>query len=165
MKFYTVDEQYIAALKAADPGKVLDNYQGTRPYIGVLLEINGTKFLAPLTSHKPKHDAIDGRKPTVFKLHEIGNPANKLGMIQINNMIPVYDGVIELLDLSSLERGYRNLLNLQRQFIRKNESEVKDRAVKLYKLVTQNADKNSFFNKISCDFPLLENVMNEFRNA
>lgn len=67
MKFYTVDERYIAALKGAEPTKVLDNYQGTRPYVGVLLEVNGTKFLAPLTSHKAKHDTIDGSKPTVFK--------------------------------------------------------------------------------------------------
>ncbi len=165
MKFYTVDEQYIAALKAAQPRKVLDNYQGTRPYIGVLLEVNGTKLLAPLTSHKPKHDTIDGSKPTVFKLHEVGNSENKLGMIQINNMIPVYDDVIELLDLGALPRGYRNLLDLQRQFIRKHESEVSDRAARLYKLVTEDADKDSFFSRLSCDFLLLEHVMEEFRNA
>ena len=64
MKIYTVDEQYIAALKAVQPRKVLDNYQGTRPYIGVLLEVNGTKFLAPLTSHKPKQ----GFDPAIGKV-------------------------------------------------------------------------------------------------
>lgn len=163
MKFYTVDENYIAALKAEQPRKVLDNYQGRRPYIGVLLEVNGTKFLAPLTSYKPKHDKIDGSKPTVFKLHEVGNPHNKLGMIQINNMIPVYDEVIELLNLDTLAPDYRNLLDLQRQFIRKNEPEVSERAAKLYKLVTENPD--SFFSRLSCDFLLLVRVMEKFRNT
>ena len=153
MKFYIVSDAYIAHLKSID-SKVPDNYAGQRPYIGILLEVNGHQYLAPLTSHKPKHDAMQTSTPTIFKLHEKGVETNKLGMIQLNNMIPVTSADVVLLDIAAQPLKYQRMLSLQLAFIKSNQDKIKEKASKLYELVT--AKKHKFFCSISCDFTALE---------
>lgn len=73
MKFYTVSDAYIRFLKSIDR-KVPNSYAGKKPFIGVVLEVNGHKYLVPLTSYKQKQDRIKLHCPTAVKLHERGNP-------------------------------------------------------------------------------------------
>ncbi len=54
MRFYIIDENYINFLKQSEPN-VPNNYNQKRPYIGVVLQINEIKYLAPLTSYKPNN--------------------------------------------------------------------------------------------------------------
>ncbi len=93
MKFYIVSDYYIAFLKKIDK-KVPDNYGGDygskeKPFIGIILNTNNHEYFAPLTCYKSKQDKIRDDSQAVMKLHERGNPSNKLGMIQISNMIPI----------------------------------------------------------------------------
>lgn len=153
VKFYTVNDDYIKHLKAIDD-KVRDNYGTARPYIGVLLEVNGHQYIAPLTSYKAKQDRLKSSSPTIFKMHEKGDENNKLGMVQLNNMIPVTTSVITLLDVAAQNQKYQNLLGLQLAFLKSNQDKITEKALKLYELIT--IKKHPVFCPISCDFVALE---------
>jgi protein AbiQ len=158
VKFYVVNDDYIKHLKSADE-KVREN-KGTRPYVGVVFEVNGVEFLAPLTSYKAKHDKIPDTFPLIFKMHELGNEKNKLGMVQLNNMVPVLSSERELLDLSTLDPKYRNLLNLQQQYLRKHQDDLQKRAKKLYQIVSKGHAKGLIQN--CCNFEVLEAAMKSY---
>jgi protein AbiQ len=115
--------------------------------------VNGCKYLAPLTSYKPKQDHIKN-SPAILKLHERGNEANKLGMIQLSNMIPVSDDVIIELDLSDQDEKYRKMMHKQLEYIKTQVAEISEKTEKLYKLVC--VAKSPFYVKLSCDFAALE---------
>ncbi|EMD1174222.1 type III toxin-antitoxin system ToxN/AbiQ family toxin [Vibrio harveyi] len=159
MKFYTVTDDYIQHLKKIDK-HVPDNYSETRAYVGIVLQVNGVKYLAPLTSYKEKQDKIKNSTPTIFKLHEEGNPDNKLGMIQLNNMIPVTDCVISELDVDAQDEPYKRMLQRQIKFIKKNSEKITSRAEKLRKLVVEN--KHVHFSKVSCKFKELEDALSSY---
>ena len=53
-----------------------------RPYIGVLFEIDRKKYLAPLSSPKPKHLTMKNSLDFV-KINQ-----GKFGVINLNNMFP-----------------------------------------------------------------------------
>ncbi|WP_240044169.1 type III toxin-antitoxin system ToxN/AbiQ family toxin, partial [Pectobacterium versatile] len=158
VKFYVIADSYINHLVACDQ-HVYKN-KGTRPYFGVVLEVNGVEFLAPLTSYKEKQDKIPNSSPLIFKMYELGNEENKLGMVQINNMVPVLSSEVEILDLSVLDTKYQNLLNLQQQFLRKNQEELQKKASKLYKIVSKGFATGII--NMCCDFQALETAMKTY---
>lgn len=49
MKFYNIADEYINFLRTFD-SKVSENKQESRPYIGVVIEIEKMKYYAPFTS-------------------------------------------------------------------------------------------------------------------
>ena len=153
LRFYTVSTEYLNHLKEVEP-KVYyatgATYINAKPYIGIILEISGHKFIAPLTSYKPKQDKIKSSSFAAFKLHERGNPDNKLGMVSLNNMIPIIDSEIIPLDLQAQSSGYRRMLYKQFEFIKANSEEIKDRAAKLHHQVT--VVRTPFYVGLSCDF-------------
>lgn len=153
LKFYTVSTAYLDHLQAVEP-KVYyskgDAYINAKPYVGIVLEVAGHKFIAPLTSYKPKQDGIKSSSLAAFKLHERGNPNNKLGMISLNNMIPILDTEINPLDVNAQKGGYQRMLYKQFEFIKANSDEIKDRAAKLHHQVT--VVRTTFYVNISCDF-------------
>ena len=54
LKFYNIDDEYIKYLYQFDK-KVPYNKNSKRPYIGIVLEIRGTKYFAPMFSPKQQH--------------------------------------------------------------------------------------------------------------
>ncbi|ELZ1193207.1 type III toxin-antitoxin system ToxN/AbiQ family toxin [Vibrio cholerae] len=158
MKFYTVSNEFISQLKKVED-KVRDN-KTLRPYVGVVIEVGEFKYLSPLTSHKPKHDKIKSNNPLIFKIHEVGDESVKLGMLQLNNMIPVIDTEIELLNIEAQSPKYKGLLEKQQKFLRKNQEEIKEKAKELREKVIENlANKENFLVKMSCDFEALEKAV------
>jgi len=158
MLFYIVKDEYILHLRSIDKN-VPDNYYGTRPYVGIVFTVNGCKYLAPLTSYKEKQDRIKD-SPAILKLHERGNDANKLGMIQLSNMIPISDAVVIELDLLGQDEKYRNMMYKQLEFIKTRVQEIAEKTEKLYKLVC--VDKNQFYVRLSCDFIALESALKAY---
>lgn len=58
LKFYNIDDQYIEYLYQFDK-KVPFNKNSKRPYIGIILEINGITYFAPMFSPKfPVHSQV-----------------------------------------------------------------------------------------------------------
>ena len=78
-----------------------------------------------------------------------------LGMIKLNNMIPVSKDNLRYIDFNDIQdKKYKNLLIQQNNFIQLNTEKIREMADKLYKFVT--TDKKEFFIQICCDFKLLE---------
>jgi protein AbiQ len=163
MRFYVVADEYIQFLQQVDP-KVSNNagsgYKMRKPYIGIVLEAGSHRFLAPLTSYKPSHDRISSSSCSAFKLHERTNPANKLGLIALNYMIPVIESQIALLDIEGQEARYRAMLYKQYEFIKANRAEIRARAFKLYDHVVSK--RTEFYVRISCNIPVLIDAYRSF---
>ena len=89
------------------------------------------------------------------------NIDNNLGMIKLNNMIPVNEKDLRLIEFNKiLDKKYRNLLIQQNNFIQLNTDKIREMANKLYEFVT--VEKKPFFIQISCDFKLLEQKLREY---
>lgn len=160
MKFYRVDDNYIMFLRGID-NKVQDNYKGKRVYLGVVLTINTHTYFAPLSSYKPSQDKI--KNITVFKLHDRTDPNNKLGVIHLNNMIPVLPSEITYVDFKNEKKPYSDMLQKQYEFITSKRLEIEQQAQKLYNAVT--VQKNPFFSNLSCDFEKLEESYLTYQNS
>lgn len=160
MKFFIVSDRYISFLKQFD-SKVPDNYNGTRPFIGIVIEIYGVEYIAPLSSPKPHLESINSSKPSAFKLYHRKNSSEFLGVVNLNYMIPVLDAEVTLLDVDSLtDEKYKNLLKKQYEYIKIHKNEIATRADKLHDLVRNK--KHAHFVAISCDFEALEKSFKSF---
>jgi protein AbiQ len=94
------------------------NKKESRPYIGIVITDNGFQYFLPLSSPKPKHKHINNNAPDIFK---IDNGA--LGVVNINNMIPVPKTELIEVDLKTIYNPhYSLLLEKQLNFINKNDN-------------------------------------------
>ncbi len=153
LKFFTVDEKYIQHLKKSDH-KVPNNYSEAKPFVGILLSVNGLDYIAPLTSAKPKHEKIKNSSPTAFKVFDGTSEGDLLALVQLNNMIPVLSKCIKKFNVSSMDIKYQFLLFKEINYIRSHRDKLLKKAEKLYKMVT--VKKIPTFVNISCDFTKLE---------
>jgi len=153
VKFYIVSDRYISYLKTID-GKVPDNYNGSRPFIGVVIEVNGVSYIAPLSSPKPQLERINNSKPTAFKIYNRKDGTEFLGVINLNYMIPVLDNEVTLLDVDNVDVKYKNLLKKQHEYIKIHQADIEARAIKLHDLV--RTKKQAHFVDVSCCFDDLE---------
>ncbi|MGI2125061.1 type III toxin-antitoxin system ToxN/AbiQ family toxin [Shewanella baltica] len=161
MKFYTISAAYVTFLKGID-GQIPDvtnvDYQNPKPFIGIVLDFDGHKYLAPLTSPKPWHDDIKSSSPKYFKIHETGVPENKLGLVNLKFMFPVLDSEITLIDLDNLtDEKYQRLLYNQLQFIRANAEQITKKS-KLLRVLSSKGKVEG-----TCNFAALENAYKTFK--
>lgn len=160
MKFYHIADEYIEFLKSYD-SKVPENKNESRPYVGVVLEINGVKYYAPFSSPKNKHKKMHNGK-------DFRKIANGLyGAINFNNMIPVVDEALKYIDIGKVEdERYRNLLNHQYQAILSDSKQIEKTAEALHTLIFKNdAELSAYDKKVKlrcCDLRLLEQVYSEY---
>ena len=159
LKFYTVTEEYMIYLKKYDE-KVMDNrgIKNKRPYIGVLFEIDRKKYLAPLSSPKPKHLTMKNSLDFV-KINQ-----GKFGVINLNNMFPVIEEVIIEKNINlEKDNKYKELLVNQLDWCNKmeNRDNIYRKAEKLYKEILNKKEQSRFWNRC-CDFSLLEEKAIEF---
>ena len=111
IRFYYVRNDYIDFLRKYD-SKVPLNKNETRPFIGIVCQVDDIKYYAPLTSPKKKHihmkNTIDFRK--------IDN--GRLGAINFNNMIPITDEALIHFSFENInDKRYRMLLSNQYEAI------------------------------------------------
>ena len=165
MKFYYVNSDYVQYLKQVDPKNVQNNYENTKnqkPYLGIVLSVNNKNYFAPLSSDKNlKYKNIKDTNPTVFKL--ITKNDNYLGVVKLNNMIPVNKSELYEItkdDLLKKDSKYQNLLNTQRIVINHNVAGIQQKADLLYKLVVEN--KNEFYSQVSAKFLELEKACDNY---
>ena len=95
MKFYHVKDNFIAYLRQFD-SKVSENKNESRPYVGIVLQIENIKYYAPFSSPKPKHRNMKNGKD----FRKINNGI--YGAINFNNMIPVLDSVLMEIDIINI---------------------------------------------------------------
>lgn len=156
-----LDVNYCNYLRKFD-NKVPYNYDKKvlRPFIGVLFEVNGFKYFAPLSSPKPKHKCM---KSTLDFL-KIAN--GELGAINFNNMLPVTDNNIIKLDLekdclTKTEEKYTKLLKEQLYWLNRNQDKLYNKSTKLYDKYISGT-LNSSIAERCCNFKLLEEKCLEY---
>ena len=154
-KIVRVDSEYCDYLRQFDVKIAYNkNEKKTRPFVGILFEINSCEYYAPLSSPKPKHQKM---KNTIdfLKIKE-----GKLGAVNFNNMIPVKENNYCLVDLSNkltsaTEEKYQKLLKEQLAWLNANYNQVKNKSMKLYKLYNEGKLSHNIYNRC-CNFKLLE---------
>lgn len=165
IRFLHVKKEYIDFLKLAD-NKVQNNYdnaQHQKPYIsGITIEVNGKAYLAPLTSYKESY--AHRAEKVIFKIiksYEKKSP-EMLGVILLNNMIPLIDDVALNIDFNQCDKHYANLLTKQYRCLSNKEAieKINKIANTVYKEVTEH--QNPFFVSLSCDFKKLEDAANQY---
>lgn len=153
-KFYHIADRYIAFLHSGDSRVQMSKGQ-RRPYIGIVLQINGLNYYVPLESPKPNHVNIRGGGP-VLKIDD-----GRLGIMGFNNMIPVPDNALIDFDIDKVEdNNYRMLLYNQLHFCNRNRDLILHRASTTYRKATEG--NNAFYNRVCCDFEELESMSRRY---
>jgi protein AbiQ len=160
MKFYNIKDDYIQFLRNYD-NKVAENKKESRPYVGVVLEIDGVKYYAPFTSPKSKHQKMKNGKD--FRKINQG----KYGAINFNNMIPVPDIALLEKDIASeADQQYRRLLQNQYRAIKADWIAIEKTAKNLRKLVLTDDDELGDYDKQiksrCCNLAVLETVFKKY---
>ena len=156
-----LDANYCDYLRQYD-NKVPYNYgnKELRPFIGVLFEINNCKYFAPLSSPKAKHLKLKSK----IDLLKIAN--GKLGVVNFNNMLPVKDNNVVILDLKKenkikKEEKYIKLLQEQLYWLNRHKTRIYSMSQKLYNKYINNTLEQKIV-KRCCNFPLLEEKCEEY---
>ena len=159
LNLYRIDENYGGYMWLFDE-KVPDmaREKNKRPFVGVVIAVGSCSYYAPLSSPKPKHlhmhTAID------FMKIEGG----KFGVINFNNMLPVSNEQLVLLDLK-IKRGddentvkYKLLLTNQKDWCTKHQDLLSKKAGNLYTLFKEGKLYRNIVDRC-CNFELLEKAM------
>ncbi|MBQ8518616.1 MAG: type III toxin-antitoxin system ToxN/AbiQ family toxin [Agathobacter sp.] len=159
MRFYNIKEGYVQYLREFD-NKIAMNKNGTRPYVGIVLEVNGVKYYAPFSSPKPKHLKMKNSKD--FRKINQG----KYGAINFNNMIPVIDDALIEFDIEKIkDEKYKRLLQNQYKYIRADEKQIMKVAEKLRSIAFAKDESLNYNDKAikrrTCNLPLLEKVYDQ----
>lgn len=175
LNFYGIDLKYIRNLSKTDDNVMSVSPQigkENRPFVGVVVLQNGKNYCIPLTSPKNKFrtmkSQIDFIKVYDLKQKDNSNNQKLIGVLNINNMIPVDNSVIFKMNLSvyntdnAQTRHYKELMQNQLKWCRKNYDVILNRANKVYRLVTETPDKNKNPVRRSCNFKKLEKVLKKF---
>lgn len=155
IKICGVHQSYLNYLRTYDSLVSIDPTLN-RKFVGIILEVTGHNYFAPLSSPKAKHQSIPESAVDVVKID-----GGKLGIINLNNMIPVYDSAIIQINISAVsDEQYKRLLTNQMLFIRSNEELIKKKAKRLYQIV--NSQKHQKLNNRCCNYLLLEEAASKF---
>jgi protein AbiQ len=162
LQFYHVDTAYIDYLDKFQKHIWENEEKGRkRPYVGLIMEISGFKYFAPMTSPKPKHFSM----PEDLDLKKIFYKGELTGVINLNNLIPVKDEHIQMIDmvhLKNVDPKYSDLLNNQILIVRKRHDEFIKDANLIYKIKTRNYKGYVGLKKRCYDFKKLESKCSEY---
>lgn len=153
-RFYHIDEHYIRFLHSLD-NRVQHNKGQRRPYIGIVLSIDGINYYVPLESPKPNHANIKGGGP-VMKLDD-----GRLGVMGFNNMIPVLPSCLLEFNIQEVtDQQYKMLLLNQLEYCNKNEEVIIHRAQTTYNRAV--IKKVPMYKSVCCNFVKLERNFRKF---
>jgi len=107
LNLYYVSEEYVDYLRKYDE-RVPFNKSKKRPYIGVVYTYKDKNYFAPLSSPKPKHLKMNRKSIDIWKIDD-----GKLGIININNMIPCPKEVLTEAIPTIKDATYKQLLQNQ----------------------------------------------------
>lgn len=157
MKFYFIKSDYLQYLKKFEPHLSAQKLKETRPYVGVVFSIQGNDFFAPLHSAKLKHEKISDKSIDCIKLYE----RNKLlGVLNLNNMIPVSNRDVIPVDFKKYDIAKRNLFQTEYKNIVRLRNTILKNAERVYFEYKNNPQGN--LAKRCYNFPLLEEKCSEY---
>ena len=169
INWYIVNKDYIAYLKKYDNRvENVDYNKSLKPYLGIVLEINEFKYYVPISSPKKKHYQM---KQDIDFIKIKNNKNEILGVLNLNNMVPILDTQIEKLKYSKIneyrdfktneeKENYISLLKIELKIINSISDKIRKNANKIYKIRLNNS--YSKISKRTCDFKLLEDKAKEY---
>ncbi|MBQ7359758.1 MAG: type III toxin-antitoxin system ToxN/AbiQ family toxin [Lachnospiraceae bacterium] len=155
IRIYEIKSEYI---------KYVGNYQKhifvpteskkKRKYIGVVLEINNMKYFAPLSSYKDKHKMMK-ESVDFIKIKDYA-------VINLNNMIPVPDSQIVVIDINKeKDMNYRYLLQAESREVNRQRKRIRKNAGIVYDHKMHNGNSTALAKRTN-DFVLLERLCREY---
>ena len=168
LNLYTISMKYVRDLHNDDDKVQSVSPQinkSSRPFVGIVIIVGEKQYCIPLDSPKAKHHSmnndIDFMKMTVD---------NKLlGVLNLNNMIPVNENLIQKIDLrpNRSDRkdtaSYKNLCRKELDWIRKHQDQIISKANRLYLLIIQKKAPKKLADRC-LDFKKLESVLEKWNN-
>lgn len=166
VKLYVLDMKYVRNLSRVDDKVMSVSPQISkeiRPFVGIIVLCNSKQYCIPLSSPKPKHykmkNDIDFMK--IFWREKL------IGVLNLNNMIPVNEYVIEPLPIKVLKndsiavKHYKNICQNQLSWCQRNQELIERKANNLYCSVCFGKVSNQV-KKRCCNFLKLEKVLTKY---
>ena len=155
IRIYEVKSEYI---------KYLGNYQkhiftqtdgkNKRKYIGIVFEVMGMKYFAPLSSFKDKHKQMK-ESVDFIKIKDYA-------VINLNSMIPVPDSQIVDIDINKEKNAnYRYILQTESREINRQKNRIRKNAEIVYSHKKHNGISTPLAKRTN-DFDLLEKLCKEY---
>lgn len=174
LKIYSVSDRYIDYLRANDI-RVYSNKDEhrvhTRKYVGVVLSMNGYNYFIPMSSPKKtdyqragEHMVIKKSIIPIIRIVVKNREGQKelKATLRVSHMIPVPESELEKYDLEKeIDTKYKDLVNDEIIFIRKNKEKIINNAKVIYKQKIKN-DESAGYVKSALDFVNLENLCRDF---
>lgn len=175
LHLYYIDKKLIREMHSVDD-KVMSVspqiHKDTRPFIGIIVVLDKKKYCIPLTSPNKskfnKKSQIDFIKIQDSSVKDEHGAPKTIGILNINNMIPVDETIIKRIDLTLYETDSPDTLCRKRLMIdqlswcRNNISVIQNRANKVYRLVTESPDQNRNLVRRCCNFQRLEAALDRY---
>lgn len=155
IKMYYIDDNYIDYLRYYDD-RVPYNKDSNRPYVGIVYTYNGNNYFAPMSSPKSKHIKISDKAVDAFKIDN-GN----LGIVNLNNMIPIPIEALTDVFSTDIEEKYKALLENQLTYINNHKSILLKKVSQLQKRYRDGHLPQGVAERC-CNFVLLENKCREY---
>ena len=174
LNFYYIDLKFIRDLSKVDDNVMSISPQRgkqDRPFVGVIILLNGREYCIPLTSPKEKFKAMKSQVD-FLKIFDENEKDDKgafklIGVLNINNMIPVKEGVIRKVDMvihdkdQAEVKAHKRLMHKQLKWCRNHADTIENRANKVYDMVVNHPEKNRNLVKRSSKFIKLEAVVSK----
>ena len=135
--------------------------KANRPFVGILLEVNGINYYAPLSSPKPKHLTMKNQ------IDFIKIDGGQYGAINLNNMIPIHNNSVTLINPTVLPTddkaniAYKRLLENQLTWCNSHKDDILNKALKLYNQIINGKGYPQLIARC-CNFGMDEQKMSEY---
>lgn len=173
-KLYSVSDEYIDYLRAIFPN-VYSNKEitrvHTRKYVGIVLRLENYHYYIPMSSPKESDYQIAGEKKVIKKsivpiirivVKNSRGQKELKGTLRISHMIPVPPSELQLYDIENEpDDTYKDLLQNEMIFIRKNQDKILANAKLLYKQKIEN-DLSAGYVKAALEYKALEKLCSDF---
>lgn len=125
-----------------------------RKYIGIVLEVSGIKYFAPLSSFKDKHKKMK-ESVDFIKIKDYA-------VINLNNMIPVPDSQIVNININKEKNAsYRYLLQAESREVNRQKNHIRKNAEIVYSHKKHNGVSTPLAKRTN-DFELLEKLSKKY---
>ncbi len=173
-KLYSVSDEYVEYLRNVFPN-VYSNKETTRihtrKYIGTVILLENYHYYIPMSSPKESDYQIAGDRRVIKKsivpiirivVKNSKGEKELKGTIRISHMIPVPQSELELYDIENeQDYAYKDLVQNEVIFIRKNQEKILANAKLLYKQKAEN-DLSAGYVRAALEYKDLEKLCRDF---
>ena len=158
IKFYEIKNEYIDYLSPYAQHLFRNKkaiQKNERKYIGIILQVNGLDYFAPLSSYKSKHENMQEMIDFI--------KVKKYAVINLNNMFPVPESECMYVDISKeSDLNYKALLLSEYRYIKSIQEKIKKNAANVYKHKIEKGNSTGLARRCN-DFLALEKACSEYK--